>query len=428
MKELKFVDVGEGITEGNFQKWLAKDGESVKEDQSIAQIETDKAVVNLPAPISGILKQVAKEGSILKIGDTIAYVGTADELKSTQGVSPTSAPVSQPTKQTSTPTQAPAQQAEPKQVVNAQQAPSPKTSSAPAEIMATPYVRKLARDLNVDISKVTGTGPSGRILENDVRMYVNKAVPTQQKQAPKFSELLEEKHEGDIVRIPLSQTRKAIAKNVEISLTIPSFTHMDLINATNLYNIVKKEKPNAEKLAVKLTFLPYIIKAVIEGLKEVPNLNSSYDADKQEIIVKKYFNIGLAAEAPDGLKVVVIKNADKKNLIELAKEIQLLHEKVSNQTITIEEMRDSTFTITNIGSLGGGFLSVPIINGHEAGILGVHLIRDMPIVDDGQVKIGKVMPFSLVIDHRVIDGAEGVRFGNVLIKCLEDPDFLELLG
>ncbi len=419
MKELKFVDVGEGITEGHFEKWLAKDGETVKEDQSIAQIETDKAVVNLPAPISGILKQVAKENSILKIGDTIAYVGTAEELQSASQSKSSADP---------TPTHTTQPSLQPEKQPPQAQSEKPKASAAPMEIMATPYVRKLARDLNVDISKVTGTGPGGRILENDVRLFVNKEAPTQQKQVPKFSELLEEKHEGEIERIPMSQTRKAIAKNVEISLTIPSFTHMDLINASNLYNIVKKEKPNAEKLGVKLTFLPYIIKAVIEGLKEIPNLNSSYDGEKQEIIVKKYYNIGLAAEAPDGLKVVVIRDADKKSLIEIAKELQMLHEKVSNQTITIEEMKDSTFTITNIGSLGGGFLSVPIINGHEAGILGVHLIRDMPIVEDGQVKIGKIMPFSLVIDHRIVDGAEGLKFGNTLIKMLEDPDFLELLG
>ena len=409
MKELKFVDVGEGITEGHFQKWLAKDGDNVKEDQSIAQIETDKAVVNLPAPIAGVLRQVAKEDSTIKVGDTIAFVGTADEIKAAQVGSYSSATKSAPsTAAVAKPLQS--QTITPKQ----------------GDIISTPFVRKLARDLNVDISKVVGTGPGGRILENDVRSFAGK-IPSQPKPAPKFSELLEEKHDEEIERVPMSQTRKAIAKNVEISLTIPSFTHIDLINATSLFNIVKKEKPNAEKLGVKLTFLPYIIKAVIEGLREVPNLNSSYDGDRQEIIVKKYYNIGLAAEAPDGLKVVVIKNVDKKSLIQIAKEIQALHEKVKNQTITIDEMRDSTFTITNVGSLGGGFVSVPIINGHEAGILGVQLIRDMPIVEDGEIKIGKIMPFSLVIDHRIVDGAEAVKFGNILIKYLEDPDFLDLI-
>ncbi len=203
---------------------------------------------------------------------------------------------------------------------------------------------------------------------------------------------------------------------------------MDIINATSLFKMVAKEKPNAEKLGVKLTFLPFIIKATVAALKENPSTNSSYDHDKQEIIVKKYFNIGLAAEAPDGLKVVVIKNADKKSILDIAKEIAVLHDKIKNQKITIEEMRDSTFTITNIGSLGGGFLSVPIINSPNVGILGVHMIRDWPVVVDNKVEVGKILPFSLVFDHRVVDGFEAVTFGNALIKYLEDPDFLEMLG
>lgn len=407
MKELKFVDVGEGITEGHFQKWLVKDGDTVKEDQAIAQIETDKAVVNLPAPISGIVKQVAKEDSTVKVGDTLAFVGTADELKGGQPSTVQAAKASAP------------------QPKSAPQTQDKQPKSTP-EIMATPYIRKFARDNNVDLSKVIGTGPGGRILENDIKNTMGQK-PTYQKPIPKFSELLEEKHEGDIERIPMSQTRKAIAKNVELSLSVPSFAHMDLINASNLYDIVKKAKPKVEKMGVKLTFFPFIIKATVEALKENPNANSSYDHDKQEIIVKKYYNIGLAAEAPDGLKVVVIKDADKKSIVEIAKEIQELHTKIENQTISIDEMRDSTFTITNIGSLGGGFLSVPIINSPNAGILGVHLIREMPVVEDGKIVVGRVLPFSLVFDHRVIDGAEAVKFGNALIKYLEDPDFLEML-
>jgi pyruvate dehydrogenase E2 component (dihydrolipoamide acetyltransferase) len=193
-------------------------------------------------------------------------------------------------------------------------------------------------------------------------------------------------------------------------------------------NIVTKEKPNAEKLGVKLTFLPFIIKAVVEALKENPHFNASYDHETQEIIVKKYYNIGLAAEAKDGLKVLVIKDADKKNIIDIAKEIQELHKKILDETITIDEMRDSTFTITNIGSMGGGFLSVPMINYPEIAILGVHMIKDMPVVENGKVKAGKVLPISLSFDHRVVDGADAVKFGNAVIKYLEDVEFLEMLG
>ena len=286
-------------------------------------------------------------------------------------------------------------------------------------------MRKLARDNNVDISKVTGTGPGGRIIENDIMNFAGKAPQPPQNQAPKFSEGLEAKHVGEIERVPMSQTRKAIAKNLELSLSIPTFTHMDLINATNLYDTVKREKPNLEKQGVKLTFLPFIIKATVQALKENPMANASYDRDRQEIIEKKYYNIGLAAQAPDGLKVIVIKDADKKGIIQIAKEIQALHEKIINMTITIDEMRDTTFTITNVGSIGRGFLSVPIINPPDVGILGVSMIRDQPIVNEkGEIVAAKIMPYSLVFDHRVVDGADAVKFGATLLKCLEDSKFL----
>ncbi len=413
MKEIKFVDVGEGITEGHVQKWLVNDGDTVREDEPVVQVETDKAVVNAPSPISGKIKINVPNDSIVHVGDTLAYIGEESELNNIGHV-PQRSPATQPAKSNMQPE---AQRVE----NNTPQQPHPQ------EVIATPNVRKLARDNNIDISKVAGTGPGGRILENDIKNFASKASGPQQ-QVAKSPEVIEGNHAGEIERVPMSQTRKAIAKNVELSLSIPTFTHMDLINATNLYNIVKREKPNVEKLGVKLTFLPFIIKSTVEALKENPMANSSYDRDKQEIIVKKYYNIGLAAEAPDGLKVVVIKNADKKNIVEIAKEIQELHEKISKQTITIDEMRDTTFTITNIGSLGGGFLSVPIINHPDVGILGAGMIKDMPIVENGEIKPAKILPFSLVFDHRVVDGAEAVKFGNALIKYLEDPEFLEILG
>lgn len=404
------------------QKWLVKDGDMVKEDQSVVQVETDKAVVNAPSPISGKIKINVPSDSIVHVGDTLAYIGTDEELA---GIKPGQDQAPAPQQAKPAPLQQAKQPEQPAQQKAQEAHPAPQAQIH--ETIATPYVRKLARDNNVDISKVIGTGPGGRILENDVKNFMsNSSSP--HKQVPKFSEVLEDKHSGNIERVPMSQTRKAIAKNVESILSVPTFTHMDLINASNLYDIVKREKQNAEKLGVKLTFLPFIIKATVEALKENPMANSSYDRDNQEIIVKKYYNIGLAAEAPDGLKVVVIKDADKKSMIQVAREIQELHEKINKMTITIEEMRDTTFTITNIGSLGGGFFAVPIINHPDVGILGAGMIRDMPIAENGQIKIAKMMPFSLVFDHRVVDGAEAVKFGNALKKYLEDPEFLEMLG
>ena len=410
MKELKFVDVGEGITEGNVKKWLVLDGDMVKEDQSIVQIETDKAVVNIPSPISGKLKIIAKEGSIVKIGDTIANIGDS-ELNEPKSTTPINKAIHE-------------------QVIAADD----KTTSSQnigkqgseISILATPSVRKLARELNVNIEKVIGTGPNGRILENDVR---SAGMNTPAKKAiPKFSEKIESTHTDEIERVPLTQTRKAIAKNMELSWTIPRAVHMDMIDATKLTELVAKEKENMKERGIKLTFLPFIIKAVIEALKENPGFNSSYDHETLEIILKKYYNIGLAAEGPDGLKVVVVKQADKKSISEIAKEIHELSEKVKKQEVAIEDMKDSTFTITNIGSLGGGFLSVPMINYPEVAILGIHMIKDTPVVIDGAIVIRKILPFSITFDHRVVDGAEAVSFGNAIKRYLEDPDFLELIG
>jgi len=409
MKEIKFVDIGEGITEGHIQKWLVNDSDDVKEDQAVVQIETDKAIVNLPSPINGRIKIMAKEDTDVHIGDTLAIIGSDDELKNISIQKPEQIPQKSPELKSQNQ----------KQDISQAQPTS-------REVIASPSVRKLAEQLGVDLMQVIGTGPNGRILENDVRSFTSKVV-SEAKAVPKFSEVLEEQHKEEIERVPLSQTRKAIARNMELSWTIPRATHMDIINATALYDIVNREKQKAEKdLGIKLTYLPFIIKATIEALKGNPHFNASYDHEKLEIIVKKYYNIGLATEAPDGLKVVVIKNADAKSIIELAKEIESLAEKVRNQTITIDDMRDSSFTITNIGSLGGGFLSVPMINYPDVAILGIHKIRDFPVVENGVVKPGKILPFSLVFDHRVVDGAEAVKFGNDLIKYLEDPDFLEM--
>jgi pyruvate dehydrogenase E2 component (dihydrolipoamide acetyltransferase) len=411
MAELKFTDVGEGITEGHLQKWLVKDGDDVKADQQVVQVETDKAVVNITAPVGGRISISAKENADIHVGDILAYIGEAQAPQGPAAAPPATQPII------------------PASVIPTALQPheaQPVVPAAKEEVMAAPSVRKIARDLGVDIETVTGTGPAGRVLENDIRQHA-RASAAPSSAIPKYSEVLEEAHSSDIERIPLSQTRKTIARNMELSWTIPRAVHMDLIDATHIYEITKKEKAHAQERGVKLTMLSFIIKATVEALKENPRFNASYDHEKLEIILKKYYNIGLAAEAEDGLKIIVVRDASEKSVIGIAGEIQAMHDKIQNKTITIDEMRDSTFTITNIGSLGGGFLSVPMINYPEVAILGIHLIQDMPMAEDGQVKIRKVLPFSISFDHRAVDGADAVKFGNSIKKYLEDPDFLEML-
>ena len=425
MKAIRFVDVGEGITEGHIQKWLVKDGDQVKEDQSVVMVETDKAVVNVPAPVGGKVKILLGDGSTLHIGDTLAYIGAQDELT---GLSSNPRQQQQQAKSSANATQ-------PAKTQPQAASPTVSPTAPPKEVVATPSVRKLARDLNVDIDSVKGTGPNGRILESDVKSAsggtASKAQAQPQakpQQNTTVSKATGTGEEGEVEIVPMSQTRKAIAKNMEESWTIPRAMHADLIDATALYEIVSREKPKVQKdFNIHFTFLPLIIKATVEALKENTHFNSSYDKANQQIIVKKYYNIGLAAEAPDGLKVVVIKDADKKSQLDIAKEVQELHKKAVDRTIALEEMHGATFTISNIGSLGGGFLSVPMINPPNVAILGIHSMKDWPFAENGKLKIGKVLPFSLVFDHRVVDGAEAVKFGNALIKYLEDPDFLEMI-
>ncbi len=414
MKELKFVDVGEGITEGHVQKFLVQDGQQVKEDQPVVQVETDKAVVTVPAPVSGTVKLNVKEGSDVHVGDTIAYFGTPDELRSIGAQPSAQSPAAAVQKPAvaEKPVQRPQQQAAPP----VQQV---------AEILAAPSVRKLARDMKVDITKVKGTGPQGRITETDLRAYAASAVHGMVKP---MEDAHEQHPDEEVERVPMSQVRKAIARNMELAHTIPFAAHMDLIDATHLWDIVMREKPRAEKLGVKLTFTPFILKAVIQALRENPRFNASYDRENQEIIVKKYYNIGFAAEADDGLRVIVVKGADRKSMLDIAREMQDLRKKLEDKTISMEEMNDTSFTITNIGSLGGGFLSVPVINYPDVAILAIHMIREMPVVKDGKIAIGRVLPITVVLDHRVVDGAEGVRFANAVKGYLEDPEFLEMMG
>lgn len=448
MKELKFADVGEGITEGHVQKWMFKDGDRVNEDQPIVQIETDKAVVSIPSPLSGILKIAVGEGSDVQVGSTLAYILSEPEVGSfdlhTVAQKAEAGMKAPEAKQQEQRTNAAAYPAQPVAAA------MPQNSGKPADahkrdVIATPSVRKMAREMGVDISALTGTGPNGRITEDDIKTYANRNGSSQaqphaaavQPQAQNLQPLQQAANAipdtskyGPETRVQMPQVRKTIARNMELSWTIPRAVHMDILDATALFDRVMKEKEKAMKeLNVKLTFLPFIIKAVIAALKEEKNkfFNSSFDPVTREVILKGYYNIGLAAASPDGLKVIVIKNADEKSIMEIAKEISLLAEKAQNKTISVEEMRGSTFTITNIGSLKGGFFSVPMINYPEAAIMGVHMVRDWPIVKDGMVKIGKMLSLSLTFDHRVVDGADAVRFTNSVIKYLEDPDFLEML-
>jgi len=407
-----FPDVGEGITEGELLQWLVKVGDTVKEDQIVARVETDKAVVEIPSPKSGtVLELRAREGQTIKVGQVILVIGEKGEHVKV---------VQEKKKDASVSVVGFLEEAEQvltgkKDVFEGKQIGS--------SVKALPRVRVLAKQLKVTLETIKGTGPQGEITEEDVHHAVQLPPPTGPKIVKKYDMY------GYIEHVPLKGIRKTIAQNMVKSATeTASVTHMDEADVTDLARIREKEKVKAAQEGVKLTYLPFIMKALIAALKKHPYLNSSLgtaEDGSQDIMVKKYYNIGIGVDTPDGLMVFVIKGADQKSMLDIAQEIETLAEKARQRTIDIGDLKGGTFTITNYGSVGGLF-GTPIINPGECAILGLGRIVEKPCVVDGQTEILKILPLSITFDHRIVDGAEVARFANTLIEHLEDPDLLLL--
>jgi pyruvate dehydrogenase E2 component (dihydrolipoamide acetyltransferase) len=413
--EFKFPDIGEGLTEGEIVRWLVKEGDEVKEGQPLVEVETDKALAEIPSPRTGvILKILAKEKEIVKVGQVIVVFGEKGETLAAPPPRPKSVGVVGELEEAPEEVPATAVKVEPV-----------KAALVSEHALATPAVRALAKELGVDINKVQGTGPEGRVLEKDVRQFgESKEKPAEPKK--KIGKVKKYDLYGYVERIPLRGVRRSIAKAmVRSKYTAPHVTAMDEADVTMLWKIREKEKKAAEKKGIKLTILPFIVKAVIAGLSEHPYLNASLDDENEEIILKKYFNIGVATDTPEGLMVPVVKNAGDKSILQIADELTKLVEKARNRTIDLADLKGGTFTISNYGPLGGIY-ATPIINYPEVAILGVGKIKDTPVVRNGKLVVRKILSLSLSFDHRVVDGGEGARFLNTVIARLEDPDLILL--
>ncbi len=413
--EFKFPDIGEGLTEGEIVRWLVKEGDEIKEGEPLVEVETDKALAEIPSPRTGvILKILAKEKEIVKVGQVIVVIGEKGEDLAVPSPKPKSVGVVGELEEA--PEEAPTVTTKVEPV---------KTALVSEHALATPAVRALARELSVDINKVQGTGPEGRVLEKDVKQFAEgKEKPVEEARKP--TKVKKYDFYGYVERIPLRGVRRSIAKAmVKSKYTAPHVSAMDEADVTELWKIREKEKKVAESKGIKLTILPFIIKAVIAGLTEHPSLNATLDDENEEIILKKYFNIGLATDTPEGLMVPVVKNAKDKSIFDLAQEMAQLAEKARNRTIDLADLKGGTFTITNYGTVRGIY-GTPIINYPEVAILGVGRIQDMPVVRRGKVVVRKMIPLSLSFDHRVVDGAEAARFLNTVIARLEDPDLILL--
>jgi pyruvate dehydrogenase E2 component (dihydrolipoamide acetyltransferase) len=393
-KEFRFPDVGEGITEGEVVRWLVKEGDEVKADQTLAEIETDKAVVEMPSPYAGtVLKLHFKEKDLIKVGQVLVTIGDKGEAVPKGKTAPAGPAPARP-------------------------AVLPSGATVPAgEVQATPKIRALARELGVEIGTVQGTGPDGRVSEEDVRSAKEK--PAEKKPEIK----IKAKYDlfGSLERIPLRGVRRATAKKMRESLDKAAHvTHCDEADAGALAALREKMMPEAEAAGIKLTYLPFVVKALIEALKLHPTLNATLDDEEEEIVVKKYYNIGIAVDVPDGLIVPVVKMADQKSVLDIAAEIQALAKAARERTLDLADLKGGTFSITNVGVIGGEF-ATPIINYPEAAILATMKIADRARVENGVVVVKKTLPLCLSFDHRIIDGAEAARFTKDLIRFLENP-------
>jgi pyruvate dehydrogenase E2 component (dihydrolipoamide acetyltransferase) len=397
--EFKLPDIGEGVAEGEILKWLVKEGEAVKEDQSLVEVMTDKVNVQIPSPKDGtIAKILVKEGEVVKVGRpilVIEFVGTAP-----------AAP-------------APAEQQRPQPV---QAAPAAQVLQSPApqdRVLAAPATRRLARELGVDITRVKGSGPGGRVTDDDLRAGspTTAAAPAVAAAVSRSPAAPSDEEE----RVPLRGVRKLTAERMTKSFhTIAQVTLVDEVDMTELVLLREAFKGSAEKRGVKLTFLPFVIKAVIPALREFPYVNSTLDEASGEIVLKKRYNLGIATDTPGGLLVPVLKDADKKDIFELSAEIERLAGMARTAELERDEVQGSTFTITNLGSIGGLF-ATPIVNYPEVAILGTHRISKRPVVRGGKIEVRDMMYISLSFDHRVMDGAYGARFMNRIIDIIQDP-------
>ena len=512
VREFKLPDVGEGLTEAEIVSWLVEVGDTVTEDQPVAEVETDKAVVEVPSPVNGTVREIlAEEGEMVPVGNVIITFDVEGE------------PVEEPA-------EASADETEVEAVDSAVEPAEADTDgesggSAGGRVFAAPSARRLARELDVDIGAVEGSGPGGRVSEQDVRAHAESAgesegdeatqpgvksatkkvtdepeepepatttapsavesagrdstlaapatrklaeeqgvdlndVPTDEErdgqpfvtpeQVTQYAEAqqaaqeadaqavqaeaegatagpdTETTAEGEVERIPYKGIRRTIGKAMETSkYSAPHVTHHDTVVVDELVETRARLKPQAEERGIKLTYMPFVVKAIVAALKQHPVLNSQLNEDDEEILVKHYYNIGIAVATEAGLMVPVVKNADEKDMLTVASDVNELATKARERSIKREEMQGGTFSITNFGAIGGEY-ATPIINYPETAILGLGELKQRPVVEDGEVVPRWTIPISLTIDHRVIDGADAAQFANTLMEYLENPELLLL--
>jgi len=422
-RSFKLPDLGEGIHEGEVLSVPVTVAQEVKEGDIILEVETDKAAVEIPSPYTGSVQEIfVKPGDVVNVGDVMMTFSGGDEVQTVEAIKQTDGPAPP--------------------APDASAVPQPAAATGTGPVPASPATRRLARELEVDLHLVTPTGPAGLVTAEDVRGFSaqgsegpedTSAAPGQPAEASPAvavdTELPDFTKWGSVERLPFRSIRRATARQMSLAWSqIPHVNSQDVVDVTKLEAFRQKHKAEIEGIGGKLTLTVFALKAIATALKTYPNFNATLDTARSEIIIKHYYNIGVAVNTDSGLIVPVVRDVDRKSIKELAVELNDLVQRTRARKTTVAEMQGGTFTITNAGAMGGGFFA-PIINYPEVAILGVGQARLQPVVREKEkgnfvIVPRLIMPVALCIDHRVLDGADAIRFLRVLIDTLEDPDEL----
>lgn len=404
MPEFKLPDLGEGVTEAEIDKWLVKEGDTIEEDTPLVEVITDKATAEIPSPFGGMVARIhVKEGEVVPVGTTLVTVLRGSDLKD----APT-----MPAHKSSTPPAPPHEEPQISQADEIVNTGSRAVPTASNKVKAMPPVRKLARDLGVDLGTINGSGPQGRITRDDVRAASG---------APEVAGATD----GHERREPFKGIRRKIAERMsEAHRVVPPVTHVEECDVTEL-DATRKLANERSPQELRLTYMPFIVKAVIAALKNYPALNASLDEDAGEIVYHGRYDIGVAVDTPAGLTVPVIRQADSRRLRDLAVEVERLATGARDGSLSAEDFRDPTFTVTSPGPFGG-LMATPIVFAPQSAILGVHRAVERPVVRDGQIVIRKMMNLSVTFDHRILDGMTAARWILEVVRLLEHPAVLAL--
>jgi pyruvate dehydrogenase E2 component (dihydrolipoamide acetyltransferase) len=406
-----FPDIGEGLDEGNILEWYVVKGQTVNSGDALLKMETDKVVTDIPSPYSGTVVAIyGKAGETVKVGEPLLEIESdISGQTATEQVKEEGAGVVGTLEVAGSNAYLPASE---EGVISEKTVENKHVKKA----LATPVARAMAKELGIDIDLVNGTGPGGRVTTQDVQRYFesSKSVLDKQKNVTVPA--------GDRVTIePLSQLRKTIARNmINSKQNAAHMTVHEEAEISELVKVLERYKPMFKEKGIKLSYISFILKATAIALKKHRSLNSQIDMEKSQMIYKNYYNIGIAVDTEDGLLVPVIRDVDKLSISQIAEKVSEIVAKTRERKLTMQDMKDGTFTITNYGSIAGIF-AVPVINYPQAGILGIGRILEKPVVKNGNIEKGTVLPLSLSVDHRIVDGGEVGRFINDVIHYLSDP-------